>query len=176
MIIISYCIKKARKRDLEKNVSFFWNYLVKIVIPWYFFNWELLSNSKWFEGIETIEISILDQKKFRDFYSQWSSDNPSFILLVIFNTPIGDFKGFFSSVRSFFQSFWWIFESAFYISFIQKIQCHSYMTSSFSMIIISSMMSSSSSYDPEYFYHLLPSNRSSLSYQLKTDKWSSFFY
>ena len=138
---------------------------MKILIPWYFFNWELLSNSKWSEEIETIKISILDQKKFRDFNSQWSSDYPSFFLLMIFITSIVDFRGFlFSSVRSFCRSFWWIFESVFYLSFIQKIQCHSYMTSSFIMIIFSSMMSSSSSYAPEYFNLLLLSNRSSLSY------------
>ena len=65
----------------------------------------MLSNSKWFEGIETIQISILDQKKFRDFNSQWSSDYPSFFLLMIIITSIEDFKGFFFHPFDHFSKF-----------------------------------------------------------------------
>ena len=63
----------------------------------------MLSNSKWFEEIETIKISILDQKKFRDFHSQWSSDYPSIFLLVFIITSIREFKGFFF-IRSIISS------------------------------------------------------------------------
>ena len=83
----------------------------------------MLGNSIWFEGIETIQISILDQEKFRDFNSQWSSDFSSICLLMIIITTIGDFNDSFHLFDHFsrFRVILVIFESVFYLSFIKKI-------------------------------------------------------